>query len=58
MTFSDSHIGEARGDRINRSPELGEGEVAARGRVDEGGSAMMGPRGDECRHVQRLVWWE
>lgn len=43
MTFSDSHIGEARGNRINRSPELGKGELAASGCVNEGGSAMMGP---------------
>jgi hypothetical protein len=51
VAFSDSHIGETRGDGVNGSPDLSEGEVLSGGGIDEGGGSMVGSGGDECRDV-------
>lgn len=57
MAFPDAIVGEKRGDGIDGSPELGEGELAASGGVHEGDLAMVGPGRDECGDVQGVVGW-
>ena len=57
VAFLDASVGEKRGDGINGSPEIGEGEVAASGGVHEGDLAMVSLRQDECGDVQGVVWW-
>lgn len=58
MAFFDAHVGERGSDGVDGAPELGVGEVAAGGCVDEGDVAVVGLRGNECGDVERVVGWE
>ena len=57
MALSDANIGETRGDGIDGSPEIREGEVAACGGVDEGDLAMVGPGRYESGDVEGMIGW-
>lgn len=55
MALPNTQVRERGGDGIDGSPELGEGEVATSGGIDESKLAVVGARGDESGDVQRIV---
>ena len=52
VAFSDSHVGESRGDGIDGFPEVGIGYVLAGGGVDEGDFAVVRAGRDEGRGIE------